>query len=50
MLPPLYWHAMLKGREWLAGPLYPDNLPIDRHTRSGADITAGQVDPLVKRG
>lgn len=20
MLPPIYWHAMLKGREWLAGP------------------------------
>lgn len=20
LLPPIYWHAMLKGREWLAGP------------------------------
>jgi sulfide:quinone oxidoreductase len=20
ILPPLYWNAMLKGREWLAGP------------------------------
>ncbi|MCA1408994.1 hypothetical protein I6F26_33075 [Ensifer sp. IC3342] len=19
-LPPIYWHAMLKGREWLASP------------------------------
>ena len=22
MLPPIYWHAMLKGREWLAKPVY----------------------------
>jgi len=20
ILPPIYWHAMLKGREWLAAP------------------------------
>ena len=24
MLPPLYWHAMLKGREWLAAPALED--------------------------
>ena len=22
MLPPIYWHGMLKGREWLASPVY----------------------------
>ncbi len=21
MLPPIYWHAMLKGREWMAKPV-----------------------------
>lgn len=25
MLPPIYWHAMLKGREWLCGP---DLIPV----------------------
>lgn len=38
MLPPLYWHAMLKGREWLAAPIYSDDLPTDRHTKPSCDF------------
>ena len=33
LLPPLYWHAMLKGREWLAAPKHQDDLPTDRHVK-----------------
>ncbi|KKO48995.1 pyridine nucleotide-disulfide oxidoreductase [Arsukibacterium sp. MJ3] len=38
MLPPLYWHAMLKGREWLAAPIYRDNLPTARHAKANTGI------------
>lgn len=38
MLPPLYWHAMLKGREWLAGPIYSDSLPANRHARPSCNF------------
>lgn len=37
LLPPLYWHAMLKGREWLAAPIYRDDLPTNRHDPANTD-------------
>lgn len=40
LLPPLYWYAMLKGHEWLAAPLYRDDIPTDRHTNPSCNFDA----------
>ncbi len=38
MLPPLYWYAMLKGHEWMATPIYRDDLPTDRHAKPSCNF------------
>ena len=40
LLPPLYWYAMLKGHEWLASPLYRDDIPTDRHAKPSCNFDA----------
>jgi len=38
LLPPLYWYAMLKGYEWMASPLYQDDIPRDRHVNPSCNF------------
>jgi sulfide:quinone oxidoreductase len=38
MLPPLYWHAMFKGREWLAAPEMLPMTPADHEAPAACDF------------
>ena len=38
LLPPVYWHAMLKGREWLAAPTILPAAPTPHEARDACDF------------